>query len=81
MSNRIRYHETSHAQFIRVDECDFDIAILLILVTNILKFTKFSNYLESKKRLFSSLKSSGKIIEKAIINIDEFLLKEFIDCV
>ncbi len=75
---------SSHALSLsRVDECDFDIAIFTNISDEHFEIHKnFSNYLESKKRLFSSLKSSGKnrSRKKAIINIDEFFAQEFIDC-
>ena len=75
---------SSHAlQLSRVEGCDFDTAIF----TNISKehfeiHKNFTNYLNTKKKLFLSLNKSQKKDSKkfAVINVDEEQSKDFIDC-
>jgi UDP-N-acetylmuramoyl-L-alanyl-D-glutamate--2,6-diaminopimelate ligase len=67
----------------RVDGCDFDVAIFTNISNEHFEIhNNFQNYLESKKKLFQSLKSSSNDInqKKGIINIDERHASEFINC-
>ena len=67
----------------RVDGCDFDVAIFTNISDEHFEIhNNFQNYLESKKKLFQSLNSSGTDIKqkKGIINIDELYADEFINC-
>ena len=75
---------SSHALSLsRVDGCDFDIAIFTNISDEHFEIHEnFTNYLNSKKKLFLSLNNSSKNVssKKAIINIDEYFAQEFIDC-
>jgi UDP-N-acetylmuramoyl-L-alanyl-D-glutamate--2,6-diaminopimelate ligase len=75
---------SSHALSLsRVEGCDFDIAIFTNISDEHFEIhNNFNNYLESKKRLFHSLNESEKNVynKKGIINIDEPLAHEFVDC-
>ncbi|HKK83824.1 MAG TPA: UDP-N-acetylmuramoyl-L-alanyl-D-glutamate--2,6-diaminopimelate ligase [Atribacterota bacterium] len=67
----------------RVEGCDFDVAIFTNISDEHFEIHQnFQNYLDSKKKLFQSLKSSKKNIyqKKGIVNIDEIYANEFIDC-
>jgi len=75
---------SSHAlQLSRVEGCDFDTAIFSNISKEHFEIHKnFTNYLNTKKKLFLSLNKSQKKDSKkfAVINVDEEQSKDFIDC-
>jgi len=67
----------------RVEGCDFDVAIFTNISDEHFEIhNNFQNYLESKKKLFQSLKSPSIAInkKKGIVNIDEMYADEFLNC-
>ncbi|HOF02984.1 MAG TPA: UDP-N-acetylmuramoyl-L-alanyl-D-glutamate--2,6-diaminopimelate ligase [Atribacterota bacterium] len=67
----------------RVEGCDFDIAIFTNISDEHFEIHKnFTNYLESKKRLFLALNNSQKDLnsKKGIINIDVEQADVFLNC-
>lgn len=74
---------SSHALSLsRVEGCDFDIAIFTNISDEHFEIHQnFSNYLESKKKLFLTLNRSYKdsFRKKGIVNIDEYYSSEFVN--
>lgn len=75
---------SSHALSLsRVEGCDFDVAVFTNISDEHFEIHKnFHNYLNSKKKLFLSLKQShsNRYSKKGIINLDDPYAKEFINC-